>query len=73
MENATKLASAPQHLKELSVGYNMSVDERKVLKNKLSEARDLNAKKTNLIHKVKGPPWNLQIVRFRKRERTSVA
>ena len=73
MENATKLASAPQHIKELTVGYDMSVDERNLLKNKLSGARDLNAKDPNLIHKMKGPPWNLQIVQFRKRKRTSAA
>ena len=42
MENATKLASAPPHLKGLSIGYDMSTDERKVLKKKLSEAHEKN-------------------------------
>lgn len=71
MDNANKLASAPQHLKNLSIGYDLSVEERKVLKDKLNEAKDKNAKNPNFIHKVKGPPWNLQIIRFRKRDRTA--
>ena len=68
MENATKLASAPPHLKGLSIGYDMSTDERKVLKEKLSEAHEKNSKNPTFVHKVKGPPWNLQIVRFKKRD-----
>ena len=67
MKNTKKLADAPTELKALSVAYDMSIDELKVLAEKRKQARDENAKKPNFIHKVRGPPWNLRIIKFQKR------
>ena len=44
MENARKLKDAEDDLKCLSLEYDMSDDERDILKKKLKEACDLNSK-----------------------------
>ena len=42
MKNARKLKDAKDDLKCLSLEYDMSDDERDILKKKLKEARDMN-------------------------------
>ena len=42
MEMANKLAHAPENLKRLSLEYDMSFEERQILKKKLDEAREKN-------------------------------
>ena len=68
MSNARKLKDAADDLKCLSLEYDMSDDERDILRNKLKEARDLNSKKPQRIHKVRGPPWHRRIVWFQKQQ-----
>ena len=67
MANARNLKDAADDLKCLSLEYDMSDDERDILKKKLKEARDLNSKNPNRIHKVRGPPWDRRIVWFQKK------
>ena len=55
MENATKLASAPQHLKYLSVGYDISVDERKLLKKQIIRSQGCKCKKKKFDSQSEGP------------------
>ena len=68
MENAKKLKDAEDELKCLSLEYDMSDDERDILKKKLKEARDMNSKNPHRIHKVRGPPWDRRIVWFQKKQ-----
>ena len=39
MDNLKKLADAPEHLKNLSISYDMTVEERSIVKEKVVEAR----------------------------------
>ena len=39
MDNLKKLADAPEHLKNLSTSYNMIVEERTIVKEKVADAR----------------------------------
>ena len=68
MSNARKLKDAADDLKCLSLEYDMSDDERDILRKKLKEARDLNSKNPQRIHKVRGPPWDRRIVWFQKQQ-----
>ncbi len=67
LENARKLANAEDDLRSLSIDYDRTIEEHAELKKMLKIAREKDSKNPNLIHKVRGPPWNMRIVQFNKR------
>ena len=66
MDNLKKLADAPEHLKNLSISYDMTVEERSIVKEKVVEARTKTQQSKNWVYKVRGPYWNLREIRVRK-------
>ena len=66
MDNLNKLGQAPDHLKALSVYYDMTQTERKFVKDRVDEAKEKSSKNPNWVYKMRGPPWNLQEKRYAK-------
>ena len=66
MNNLKELAKADQHIKNLSTSYDMTNDERAMVKEKVEEAKEKTKQSKNWIYKVRGPYWNLKEIRVRK-------
>ena len=67
MQNLSKLKDASQELKSLSVCYDMSESEREILKEHLRRAKEKTESSSNWRFVVRGPPWNLEEIRLKKR------
>ena len=67
LKNATKLKEAEDQLKQLSITYDLSEEERNTIKTLVEEAREMSKNSTTHEFKVRGPPWNLEIKRFKLR------
>ena len=67
MKNLPKLRDAPDHLNKLSVCYDLSEEERKQTKEMVEIAKQKTQGSTNYEFRVRGPPWNLEIKQFKKR------
>ena len=59
-----KISTAEQHLKDLSISYDMTNEERALVKDKVEEAKEKTKK--NWVYKIRGPYWNLREIRVRK-------
>ena len=46
----------------------MTKEERQIVKEKVTEAKEKSQQSTNWVFKIRGPPWNLREVKFRKSE-----
>ena len=68
MANVKKLNEAPQHIKNLSISYDMTSDERALVREKVEEAKEKTRQSKNWIYKVRGPFWNLREIRIRKED-----
>ena len=66
-ENIAKLKDASPELKNLSVRYDLSQEERETVKEMLKTAHDKTENSPNWVYKVRGPPWDLKEVRYKKR------
>ena len=55
-----------EKFKILRVAHDMSQEERAEDKLRLDEAKKLNELSKNFVHKVRGPPWDRQIVKIPK-------
>ena len=66
MRNLKKLNKAPDHIKVLGVAYDMTQEEREVVRKKVNEAREKSEQSTNWTFKIRGPPWALREIRIRK-------
>ena len=68
MRNLFKLGSAEERFSKISVTQNYSKEEREVIKVKVTEANKMNEeeKTKNFTYRVRGPPWDLRIVKVKK-------
>ena len=66
MSNLKKLSTAEQHLKDLSISYDMTNEERALVKDKVEEAKEKTKNSKNWVYKIRGPYWNLREIRVRK-------
>ena len=66
MKNLRKLKSSPDHLKSLSIAYDTTLEERKILKDRVAEAKTKLSSSTAWMFKVYGPPWDLREIKIRK-------
>ena len=66
MNNLKELAKADQHLKNLSISYDMTNDERAMVKEKVEEAKEKTKQSKNWIYKIRGPYWNLKEIKIQK-------
>ena len=53
-------------MKALGVAYDMSKDEREIVRKMVNEAKDKTKQSTNWIFKIRGPPWNLREIKIKK-------
>lgn len=70
MKNLRKLKDAEEKYKTISVGYDLTLDERKKQKEKVLEAKKKEEEESEggrWIFRVRGPPWRLKIVRIKSR------
>ena len=68
MRNAFKLSDTDEEtVKGIHLGYNMMLDERKAVEEKIAEANEKNANSTHFWWKVRGPPWALRLKREKRR------
>ena len=66
MKNLRKLKSSPDHQKSLSIAYDTTLEERKILKDRVAEAKTKLSSSTAWMFKVYGPPWDLREIKIRK-------
>ena len=64
MENTNKLQNASEDLKQLSVCYDLSEEERVTVKTLVEQAKEKSKNSTSHIFRVRGPPGNMKIYRF---------
>ena len=67
IESCPKLRDAPQNIKTYSIAYDATRDERDYNKVKLAEAKEKSAADPIWDHRVRGPPWQLSLKKYRKR------
>ena len=69
MQRLHKLHDADETYRNISVSHDLTRDERNEVRKLVEEAKEKNEKEGGLyVHKVRGPPWNLRIVRMKRRE-----
>ena len=68
MKNAKELSEAETKFKETSISYDYSKEERAKIKEKVEEAKEMGKNDLNYVYKVRGPPWDLKIKKFEKRQ-----
>lgn len=66
MAQTKKLINAPDHLKHVSVSYDLSEEQRKELKSLIIDAKDKEKKFPEFVFKVRGPPGNMRVRSFKK-------
>lgn len=66
MTNAKLLANADEDLKKLSIAYDMTEEERALVKDKVDQAKEKSKNSKNWVYKVRGPYWNLREIRVKK-------
>lgn len=72
MANLTKLKDAEEKFRRISVTKDLTQEERAQIKQKVEEARqkEKNESEGGLwTFKVRGPPWNLRIIRMKKTQK----
>ena len=68
MKNTPKLKEAQDPFNSVYLAYDMSYDERQSQKEMVSIAKDKTANDPNYDFKIRGPPWKLVEVKYRKRK-----
>lgn len=70
LRNLYKLKNAEQKFNQISVTQDYSKDDRDKIQAKVAEANKLNSeeKPKNFRYRVRGPPWDLKIVKITKTE-----
>jgi hypothetical protein len=68
LQKATKLADAPDNYKKISINADYSKEEREIVRKKVDEAKQLSEEDLNYVYKVRGPPWDLRMKKFPKKE-----
>ena len=59
MNSARNLRNAPDHLRQISICYDMTEDERKKTKSMVAQAKEKSESSSKYIYKIRGPhgPW----------------
>ena len=68
LNNLSKLKNANDTMKAMSIGYDMTQEERQATKDLVEDAKELDKKSPNYKHRVRGPPWKMEIVAFKKKD-----
>ncbi len=65
-----KLKDAEERFRKISVTSDYSIEERQKIQDKVKEAAEMteNEESKNWVYKVRGPPWNLQIRKFKRND-----
>ena len=66
-KNLPKLKDASPELKNMSIAYDLSEDERQTVRDMVKVAKEKSSDSPNWEYKIRGPPWDLKEVRYRKR------
>jgi hypothetical protein len=62
----SELKSGPEELRTLSIGNDLSPEQRKELKALIEEAKQKEQQDPDNKYRVRGPPWNMEIRKIRK-------
>ena len=66
-KNLPKLKDASPELKNMSIAYDLSEDERQTVRYMVKVAKEKSSDSPYWEYKIRGPPWDLKEVRYRKR------
>ena len=66
MYNAKNLKDAPDHLKNVSISYDLSKEERETVSEMVKDAKNKSKNSTEFVYKVRGPPGKMEIVEIKK-------
>ena len=67
LKNLPKLKDASPELKNMSIAYDLSEDERQTVREMVKVAKEKSSDSPNWEYKIRGPSWDLKEVRYRKR------
>ena len=68
INGARNLQNAPENLRKISICYDMTEEERKKSKDMLEQAKIKSEQSSKYIYKIRGPPWALEEVQYRRRK-----
>ena len=71
MKNTPKLKEAQDPVKSVYLAYDMSYNERQTQKEMVSIAKDKTVNDPNYDFKIRGPPWKLVEVKYKKKNKDS--
>ena len=66
MGSVRALRNAPDNIKNISLCYDLSKEDRALTKKKVAEAKELTKNDQEYVHKVRALPGDVEIIRFRK-------
>ena len=68
MRNLTKLKDAEERYRKISITYDYCQEDREKIKTKVVEAKQLEEgdQSKNFRYRVRGPPWDLRIIKIAK-------
>ena len=68
MKNTPRLKDAQDPFKLVYLAYDMSIEERQTQREMVSIAKDKTANDPNFDYKIRGPPWKMIEVKYKKRK-----
>ena len=68
MKNTPRLKDAQDPFKSVYLAYDMSIEERQTQREMVSIAKDKTANDPNFDYKIRGPPWKMIEVKYKKKE-----
>ena len=68
MKNTPRLKDAQDPFKSVYLAYDMSIEERQTQREMVSIAKDKTANDPNFDYKIRGPPWKMIEVKYKKRK-----
>ncbi|KAI4825819.1 hypothetical protein KUCAC02_021485 [Chaenocephalus aceratus] len=69
-KNVRKLKNCENKYQRISISNDYNKEDRELIRNKVEEAKAKTAaeESKNSVFRVRGPPWNLRLVKLRKQE-----
>ncbi|KAI4823548.1 hypothetical protein KUCAC02_012129 [Chaenocephalus aceratus] len=69
-KNVRKLKNCENKYQRISISNDYNKEDRELIRNKVEEAKAKTAadESKNYVFRVRGPPWNLRLVKLRKQE-----
>ena len=71
MKNTPRLKEAQDPFNSVYLAYDMSIEEREIQRDMVSIAKDKSANDPNFDYKIRGPPWKMVEVKYKKESKNN--